>query len=63
MEQFEPRKDPIVEEVRKAREAHAEKFNHDLDAIIRDLKRHELDEGREVVSLSPRILDQKQGAA
>ena len=63
MERLEPRKDPIVKEVRKAREAHAKKFNHDLDAIIRDLKRHELEGGREVVSLSPKILSQKQGAA
>ena len=30
--------DPIVEEVRKARDAHAAKFNYDLQAIYRDLK-------------------------
>ena len=30
-------KDPIVEEVRKARQAHAKQFNHDLTAICADL--------------------------
>ena len=30
--------DPIVEEVRKAREAYAEEFGFDLDAIGRDLR-------------------------
>ncbi len=34
-------KDPIVEEVRKAREAHAAQFDYDLDAIYRDLKEQE----------------------
>jgi len=32
-------KDFIVEEVRKARQDHAEEFNHDLSAIFEDLKR------------------------
>ena len=26
--------DPIVEEVRRARDAHAKRFNYDLDAIV-----------------------------
>ena len=47
-------KDPIVEEVRKAREAHAARFNYDLDAICRDLKEQEKKSGRKVVSLRPR---------
>ena len=34
-------KDPIVEEVRAAREAYAAKFNYDLDAIFEDIKRSE----------------------
>lgn len=33
--------DPIVEEVRKARDAYAKRFNYDLDAIYRDLKAKE----------------------
>ena len=31
--------DPIVEEVRKVRQAHAAKFNYDLAAICADLKK------------------------
>lgn len=47
-------KDPIVEEVRKAREKHAARFKYDLDAICRDLKERERKGGRKVVSLTPR---------
>ncbi|HET6233137.1 MAG TPA: hypothetical protein VFE05_23875 [Longimicrobiaceae bacterium] len=32
-------KDPIVEEVRRAREAYAAEFGHDVDAIFADLAR------------------------
>jgi hypothetical protein len=31
--------DPIVEEVRRVREAYAARFNYDLEAIFQDLKR------------------------
>jgi len=41
--------DPIVEEVRKARDAYAKQFNYDLDAIYRDLKAKERQSGRRVV--------------
>jgi hypothetical protein len=33
--------DPIVDEVRRIRDAHAAKFNYDLDAIFRDIKEQE----------------------
>ena len=33
--------DPIVEEVRKARQDHANQFNHDLSDICKDLKKIE----------------------
>jgi hypothetical protein len=46
--------DPIVDEVRKVREAHAAKFNYDLWAIYRDLKEQERKSGRAFVSYSPR---------
>ncbi len=49
-------KDPIVEEVRKAREDHAEQSSHDMAAICTDLKRIERECGHEVVSLPPRLL-------
>jgi hypothetical protein len=49
-------KDPIVEEVRMARQDHAREFNHDLSAICKDLKRIERECGHKIVSLQPRLL-------
>ena len=46
--------DPIVEEVRKVREAHAAKFNYDLSAICADLKKKE-DSGHLAVSRRPKL--------
>ena len=46
--------DPIVEEVRKVREAHAARFNDDLWAMYRDLKEQERQSGRAFVSYPPR---------
>ena len=34
--------DPIVEEVRAARNAHAKKFNYDLKSIATDLKKQQV---------------------
>jgi hypothetical protein len=48
--------DPIVEEVRAARQAHAEAWNHDLAAICEDLKRIERESGHPIVSFPPRLL-------
>jgi hypothetical protein len=48
--------DPIVEEVRAARLAHAQSLNHDLAAICADLKRIERECGHQVISLPPRRL-------
>ena len=48
------KKDPIVEEVRKFREAHARKFNYDLKKICQDLKEKEKKYGNRVVSLLPK---------
>ena len=42
--------DPIVDEVRRARDAYAARFNYDLRAIYRDLKDQEQRSGRKVVS-------------
>lgn len=47
-------KDPIVEEVRKARQDHAEKFDHDLKAICDDLRRIEQECGHRRISLPPK---------
>lgn len=47
-------KDPIVEEVRKVREAHAARFGYDLDAIFRDIKERERKSGRSFVAFASR---------
>lgn len=45
--------DPIVEEVRKARQAHAAKFKYDMEAIFSDLKEKEKTCGHRIVSRPP----------
>lgn len=45
--------DPIVDEVRRVRDAHAARFNYDLDAIFRDIKEQEKASGRTFVSFAP----------
>ena len=47
-------KDPIVEEVRRARDAHARRFNYDLDAIVKDLQKREKELALPTVSLPPK---------
>jgi hypothetical protein len=42
--------DPIVEEVRRVRDAHAARFNYDLDAIFHDIKEQEKKSGHQFVS-------------
>lgn len=46
--------DPIVEEIRKIREAHAAKFQFDLRAICQDLRKQEKTCGHPLVSLPPK---------
>jgi len=41
--------DPIVDEVRRVRDAHAARFNYDLDAIFQDIKERERKSGLEFV--------------
>jgi hypothetical protein len=55
-------KDPIVEEVRNARQKHAARFGHDLMAIYNDLKNTEKVGGRKVVSFSPKRLKKDETA-
>ena len=45
--------DPIVDEVRRVRDAHAARFNYELDAIFRDIKEQEKKGGRAFVSFAP----------
>jgi len=46
--------DPIVEEVRRARDSHAKKFNYDLQAIVDDLKKQQKAGGRKFVVRPPK---------
>ena len=55
--------DPIVEEVRAAREAYGRRFGFDLRAILRDLQEQERTSGRELVSFPPRRPEPAQPVA
>lgn len=46
--------DPIVEEVRRIRDAHAARFNYNLRAICRDIKDLEKKSGRTYVNYPPK---------
>lgn len=46
--------DPIVEEVRKIRDAHAREFNYDLHAICEDIRKQERRSRRKLVTLPPK---------
>jgi hypothetical protein len=47
-------RDDILREVRRIRDAYAQQFGYDLQAIHRDLKRQEQASGRRIVSFPPR---------
>ena len=47
-------KDPIVDEVRKARMEHAQKFNNDLHEICKDLKQKQTTCGHPIVNYPPK---------
>ena len=52
--------DPIVDEVRGIRDAHAAKFNYDPDAIFRDIKEQEKRSGRKYVSFADDVIAPNQ---
>ncbi len=54
--------DPIVEAIRKVREAHAAKFGYDLAAICRDLKDREKQSKNPVVRRAPKLKLKKTGS-
>ncbi|MGH8582438.1 MAG: hypothetical protein ACREWG_06525 [Gammaproteobacteria bacterium] len=49
-----------MEEVRKARDAHAAQFNYDLRGIYRALKKEEAESGRKFVKLPPKRIETKE---
>jgi len=46
--------DPIVDEVRAARDAIAKEFDYDIDKLAQAIKAREAKSGREVVCFAPR---------
>jgi hypothetical protein len=50
--------DPIVEEVRQAREQYAARFGYDLRDMCEDLRRRSADRGAKTVTLPPRRVPQ-----
>ena len=53
------RRDPIVEEVRRHREAIAREHGNDLDAIIAAFQRQDASDSRPTVSLAPKRIEQR----
>jgi hypothetical protein len=54
--------DPIVDEVRRVRDAYAARFNYDLRAIYRDLKEQEQRSGRKLVSCADEVPETARAA-
>ena len=54
--------DPIVDEIRKYRKQHAEKYGNDLDKIFEALKKSEKASGKKFVSFEPKLVLQKTGS-
>jgi len=52
--------DPIVDEVRRVRDAHAALFHYNLDAIFQDIKEQEKKSGLKFVSYPPRRAEPNQ---
>ena len=46
--------DPLIREVREARERHAARFGHDLKEIFRDIRAQQQASGRTYVACPPR---------
>jgi hypothetical protein len=46
--------DPIIEEVRKARDDYARQFDYDLEVIFRDLQKKQQQPGKKIVSFPPK---------
>jgi hypothetical protein len=51
------RNDPVVDEIRKVRQQHADKFRGDLHAICEDLRQQERESGGRFISLPPRRVE------
>jgi hypothetical protein len=61
--QLQPWNDPIVSELRQAREALFAEFDYNLARFAEELHRKQKDTGRQVVTRSPRHPNQGSGEA
>lgn len=52
--------DPIVEEIRAFRSAHAKKYGNDLDRIVRALKESEKQHTHKLVNREAKCMSQKE---
>ena len=52
--------DEIVDEVRRARNEYAEKFNYDIAAICADIRRKQAESKRKVVSLEQKEIEKQE---
>ncbi|MGK5092732.1 hypothetical protein WDW89_12050 [Deltaproteobacteria bacterium TL4] len=55
-------KDPIVAEVRKSREKHAEKFDYDLRRIFEDIKSRQGETNHKIVTCTPQYYLKSTGS-
>jgi hypothetical protein len=55
-----PSRDPIVEEVRAARDAIAKKFGYDIERIARAMQARQAENDRPVVRLEPKRIPQEK---
>lgn len=53
-------KDPILDEVRRVRQAYAAEFNYDLHAMCEDLKKRRQQYAGRLVSFKPKPLHRKR---
>jgi len=53
--------DPIVEEVRRIKEAHAARYNYDIRAMAKALREQQQRSGHKVVSLPRRRVEAQKG--
>lgn len=54
--------DPVLAEIRATREAFAERFHGDIDAMIADLQKRQAEGGRKSVRLPPKRLTVEEAA-
>ncbi|NNJ84286.1 MAG: hypothetical protein HKP13_05015 [Gammaproteobacteria bacterium] len=55
-------RDPIVEEIRRYRQEHSEKYDYDLKKICEALRSRQTRSKKEVVSRGPRLAKQANGS-